>query len=518
MGTSRAITVPAWRTPALALLVALGAFLLRLPGLQSRPFHTDEAVNAFILDEVFESGYHYRTHDHHGPTLYQIAAAVLGPLGIRHPAQMEPWMLRGFTAVFGALLAASVFWALLDAPLSARVAAAVALGIGAPFVYYSGIFIHELLLMLLLLLFFGSFLRLTKACWTQGRSFWKHAVLSGVLAGLMLATKETAAPILFLAIFSVLAARWIRRSPTATSKPASAPAFGPSPAGAGDTPAALLALAAAAGILLFTAFAVVLLVFTGFGRHPDQAFGLFYAIGPQLSRGTGSEHAYPAWTYLAWLCRPTGAGIPWSGWLLPVLAFAGLWAERRHPLGLALTLWALLLFLFFSALPYKTPWLMLAWLLPLSVLAGLGWSALWQTRRAWSLVVAATALVLLGRETWERCQVHAVDPENSLAYSPSSPDLARLEKDVDALAARQNGGRNEVVVQVIAQDYWPLPWTLRKYPRTGYWTEPPAHLAPGIVLSGPEFVGHLSGGSAKFEPYSIRPGVFVFLRKDPPAT
>lgn len=505
MGFARSISGLASRPFLLALLVTLGAFLLRLPGLQTRPFHTDEAVNAFILEEVFQSGYHYRAHDHHGPTLYQAAAAVLGPAGIRHPAQMEPWMLRAFSAAFGALLAGVVYWASPDTPLAARTAGALGLGLSAPFVYYSGIFIHELLLMLLLLLFFGAWWRLLDRLRDGTRSA-ALAVFCGVLAGLMLATKETAAPILAVVVLAVTAARWRDAFQRRATPPRA------------NSSSRLGTLLAALALVLAATLGTVALVFSDFGRHPDHAFDLLSAVGPQIRRGTGQEHAYPFSTYLAWMSSPTGSGIPWSGWLLPALALLGFWEGRRRDATRALAGWAAVLFLFFSALSYKTPWLMLAWLLPLTLLAGHGWAVLWRGHRAAALAAGAVAVALLGWETQARCHRFAVDPQNTLAYSPSSPDLGRLERALEARAARVPGGRDALVVQVIAQDYWPLPWTLRRFPLTGFWAQPPARLAPGAVLSGPEYIGHLAGDAARFEPYSLRPGVFIFLRQDAPAS
>ena len=65
-------------------------------------------------------------------------------------------------------------------------------------------------------------------------------------------------------------------------------------------------------------------------------------------------------------------------------------------------------------------------------------------------------------------------------------------------------------VQVIARDYWPLPWILRRY-EAGYWPEPPAALQPGIVLVEPEYLGTLAEPGMEFKPYEVRPGLTLFL-------
>ena len=480
MGHTGKVTCSA-RRHALGLLVPLLAFvsalLVRLPDLESRPFHTDEAINAFIIEETLSTdGYHYRTNDHHGPTLFYLAGAALKSAGITHVEQMDAWMLRLVSALAGAALVATVFLLRPALGSAATLGAAVFIGLAAPFVYYSGIFIHETLLLLLLMGFLATFWR-----WRESGAVGL-AVTGGILAGLMLSTKETAAPILLLTVPVFLIGSplpWRRR---------------------------LVGLVTATVV----AAVVVFLFFSGFGRHPERALDLLAAVHQQVGRGLGHEHAYPWWTYLSWAGAPTRIGIPWSGLLIAGFATVGLWCERKNPFVRRLGLWTLLLFVFQSALPYKTPWLMLVFLLPLALLAGSGTGAVWRMTPSRRLAMAATALVvaLLGVETCSRCLLHSVNPANPLAYSPSSHDLNRLQRDLDTLAAGSPQGR-DLLVQVVAQDYWPLPWTLRHFPHIGYWSEPPANLRPGVVLVGPEAINHLP--SLTTTPYELRPGVWIFL-------
>lgn len=461
------------RLAGLASLVFAFALAVRAPGLASRPVHTDEAVNAFILEETIAAGFHtYRAHDHHGPTLHYAAAALLVPAGLRRAADFEIWHLRLLTALCGAGLAASAFLFRRQIGLAASLAAAAALTLAAPFVYYSGIFIHESLL----LLFFAGWLA---AFWRwRSRPAVAAALLTGALAGLMLATKATT--VLLLVPFAIAGlpgcpAPWTRRL-----------------AGL-----ALQALAAAA---------VVVLIFSGMGRHPAGALDLFRAVGEHTGRGVGEENSYPFFTYFRWVFTPSPVGVPWSAWLLAAFAAAGPWRGRRAAFARWLATGAALLLVIFSCLPYKTPWLALAWLLPLALLAGRGAAALARSpraRRVLRLAVATVALSLLGVESYARCLRHPVAPGNPFAYSPGSPDLERLSL---ALAATPP----DALVQVVATDYWPLPWTLRRHTQVGYWSTPPAALRPGLLLAGPEHLASFAE-AAPFEPYEVRPGVFIFL-------
>ena len=62
----------------LALLVVVLAVILRVPGLEHRPMHTDEAVHGVMLGELMEDGrYVYDPSDYHGPTMYFATFPVL---------------------------------------------------------------------------------------------------------------------------------------------------------------------------------------------------------------------------------------------------------------------------------------------------------------------------------------------------------------------------------------------------------------------------------------------------------
>lgn len=462
----------------LALLVFVAALLLRLPGLESRPLHTDEAVNAFILEETVAAGAHaYRAHDHHGPTLYYATAALLAPFGLERAADFSAWQLRLLPAFCGAALAAAAFLFCPWLGTASALAAAVALGLSAPYVYYSVYFIHETPLLLLLAGWMAAF-------WRWRESFKPGpALVAGVLAGLLLATKETAA--LLLGLFALAALV---------------------PGVAGRTPGPARRLLPGLALQAGAALLVVLVIFSAFGRHPDRAWDLFLAAGAQTRRGLSAEHAYPFFTYLRWAFAPSPVGLPWSSWLLAGAAALGLHARRSEPFVRWLAASAALVFLVFSALPYKTPWLMLAWLLPLTLLAGAGVARLFATLQPWPPVRAGLCLLAVGlcaAETHARCVRHAVSPGNPLAYSPTSPDLARLETALS--------GERDTLVQVVARDHWPLPWTLRRHSQAGYWSEPPTAWRPGFVLVGPEHVASVPTAAAPFEPYELRPGVFIFL-------
>lgn len=481
---SGALSLPApsaWRRTGTVLVLFVLALVLRLPELESRPFHTDEANNAFILQELLQGHYQYRLHDHHGPTPFYLWGAVMKPLGVQTVAQMEAWMLRTLPLLCGLALAGSAFLFRRTLHWVGATSGCGLLLLSAPFVYYGGIAIHEMLLVLAL----AGFLACVIGGWEEGRV--APALGAGLCAAFALGTKETAAPI--LAIMGLGA--WI---------------FLPGSVRAGLRFSLICGAVAVAGMWLLYAQG---------GARPGRGFDLFHAISQQVARGTGSEHAHPLWTYLDWAFGISPVGIPWSGWLGLILAGLGFWQGRRTPQLRLLAYLVISLLTFFSLLSYKTPWLMLVWLWPLALLAGSGVAWIFTQGRTNGWAVACTVAGLLYWESYIRCQRASVDLGNPLAYSPSSTDLARLSEDL-ALIAKKHPEAQNVMIQVVARDYWPLPWTLRKFPETGYWSESTPLYPPAISLLGPEIAASLPTPPPDLRSYALRPGVFIFLRQPSP--
>jgi len=66
-----------WIRWAAFVAVALFGLALRLPQLDARPMHTDEAVNAYIVGQLLAGQkYTYDAQDRHGPALAALAPAA----------------------------------------------------------------------------------------------------------------------------------------------------------------------------------------------------------------------------------------------------------------------------------------------------------------------------------------------------------------------------------------------------------------------------------------------------------
>lgn len=259
--------------------------------------------------------------------------------------------------------------------------------------------------------------------------------MAGLCAGAMIATKATS-----VVAFAAAAAAMI----SLRAKPAP-----------GWRGAALFALSAAA---------VALLCFTWGFRNWSDLGEIFAAGGHAYSRAGGQGHEKP-FNYFLKLFMGMSSGPP-----LLALAIAGTWLAWRgmanREAGRFLSIYALVVFLLYSLIPYKTPWLLLNIWLPLALLASLALAFLWQR----SLLLGAAAVVILGlfslNDLRERVFLHAAGEGNPLAYSHTSDDIRNLSRTMDRLEKQAD---RPLSIAVMADDPWPLPWYLRQYPQVGYW-------------------------------------------------
>jgi uncharacterized protein (TIGR03663 family) len=175
------------RWSALALLLALaGALALRVPHLDTRPLHNDEAVNAVKLSELWQEGrYAYDPDEFHGPTLHYATLPFLWLSGARNSDELADATLRLAPVACGAglILLLLLFADGLGRP--AVIWGAIFTAISPAMVFYSRYFIHEMLLVFFTALTLGAGWR-----YAQTRSA-RWAVLTGAGLGLMFTTKET---------------------------------------------------------------------------------------------------------------------------------------------------------------------------------------------------------------------------------------------------------------------------------------------------------------------------------------
>lgn len=464
--------------PALLLLSAAAA-LLRLVAPDSRPMHADEAIHAVRLADLLHSGrYVYDPHDYHGPTIYYATLPLMRVLGVHDLRQMDEWMLRSVTAAFGVALILLLGLAVDGLGRAAALWAAALSAVQPALVYYSRYYIQETLLVAFTFLLLVAGWR----WWRTRRVVW--ALVAGSAAGLMHATKETCVVVWAALLGALCILVWLqRRSARRSSR------------GRPFAVALLLATLTAA-IVSITAFSVF---FQHAGGPLDSVRAFVQYVG--RAGGEATEHVQP-WWYYAWrmlLAAPDGNV---SAWLLALLVFAVIgattcWrtADASLPalaLRRLLALYGLLLAVAYSVIPYKTPWSFLGVVHIVAVLAGCGIADVLRfaasrprSRRAVVGIAALAGLAVTGglaHSAYSASVSRPAAPQNPYTCGQTVPDVRRLADYVHGLAAAGEGG-HPLIIAVIAENPWPLPWTLRRLPHVGYWT--PAQSAAALALEPP---------------------------------
>jgi len=533
-GGRHTVARPGWGFLLLLVLVAGGALAVRLPRLSARPMHCDEGNQAVRAGILLDTGvYQYSPEEHHGPTLYWLTLPALWLSGARDFAHSDEFAYRVVPLVFGVgvVLLLGLLFDALGRP--AVILAALITAISPVMVYYSRYYIQEMLLVF--------FTLAALACgWRYVRSgAVRWAVATGAALGLMHATKETWI-MAGAAAGGALGLTMLLQLRRGAALPLRRLAWH-----------GLLALATAAG--------VAVVFYSSFGRNAAGPWDSVLAYGTYFRRGTEpSLHTHPWYYYLQLLlaCRPA-RGFFWSEGLIAALAVVGGGAallrglrggrcvrspdaELASAFGLFLTLYTLFLTAIYALIPYKTPWCLLSFWQPTIMLAGMGAAALWQWPAGlgrWtkgSLRVATAMLLIaglahLGRQCyWLNFRLPA-DTRNPWVYAHTSPDTLHFAARMERLAAVAPEGHGLAIHVVTPENYWPLPWYLRRFApeHSGYWPDVPqwrkdaASLPPpAVIVLSPDMQAavdqHLPAQYNQQTLFGLRPGVLLraYIRND----
>lgn len=499
------------------ILVLLGlglGFFYRLPGLERRPMHADEAILGVKLAEYWQSGhFQYDSKDYHGPGLHQTSKAWGLLTGWdSDPAAWTEGDLRFVVVLTGLGVMLSVF---LFADVLGRLGTALALmmtAVSPMMVYYSRYFIMEMQLTLLMAVTLGCFWRYSQA----GGRLW--LVLGGMALGFAHATKET-----FIINVAAALAGWVlarifvgefapRQSNSLSLMSRSKKREVSAPWAWVLLPALLVSVASYSG------------GFKDWKAVQDSV--LTYAN--YLERSGGSGHEKP-WHYYLTLIFWRKDGLVWSEAMIGGLGLLGMLnaflgehkSTSRQAFLVFLTGYTGVTFAIYSILSYKTPWCILTAQHSLTLLAGVGASWLWSAcqgavaRLIYKVAVGVGIYFLCGQSKFANEEYRA-DQRNPYVYSHTTTDLMRLVSEVEKVAASLGSGFS---AQVINRDSgWPLPWYWRALSKVGYQVEVPAQVeAPVIIVEADQLpslkarLGSRADAYTETGPYGLRPGVHLWL-------
>jgi uncharacterized protein (TIGR03663 family) len=470
------------------LLLAGGAWL-RLAQIDRRPFHADEAVQAYQTWHLLRGdGYTYDPADKHGPFLYYAAAGAARVAGWT-PAALDERRLRLVTFLAGLLTLALCAASAPRLGVRPAIVATALLALAPLAILYDTYFVQEAWFCLETWALFFALLRLLEKPNVQ------RAIVVGLLAGLMQATKETSV----LHFAALGAAALVVRSPRELAR---------------EWRRGLLALAAA--LVVYLAF------YSNFGTRWSGVVDGVRTYFTYAGRAAASAHDQPWYYYLRLLSPHSVGGVGWGEPVLLAVAGLGAIAAFRpgaRPAHRAVAVFTLVLLAIYSVIPYKTPWLLLTPYVGLVLLAGLGVTraAAWRPGPVSQAIAAVLTFALLAgasRITRAATDRYAGDERNPYLYQATSPQfpllLARLQ-EIKAAAGRP------LRLAVVSPDHaWPLPWYLRDEPTTGYFTSLPANVSAYDALIIDSRLDAPAPPIAT-RPFGLRPDVLLWLGTTPKA-
>jgi uncharacterized protein (TIGR03663 family) len=524
-----AATQRIWLITAAAILITGAAVRVYKLGLV--PLHHDEGVNGkFLLKLVNEGFYQYDPQNYHGPTLYYFAAVVpwvarlLFGKSFAEAHALTDVTVRLTTAAFGI----ATIWLVLTlrrrCGTLAALAGAALLALSPGAIYISRYFIHETL-----------FVFFTVGLVVAALRFYETAkplylMLSAAAAAFLFATKETAiisVAVLLLAlavttIFVRLRNGHGHRAQFVGEELSRKPADFPSLVERLGGPSSLI-IASAAALSLFLIIEI-LFYSSFFTNYPN---GLYDALKTlQFWTQTGVKvHVHPWSTYLLWMWQGESTIL-----LLGLIGLGFVLWRNANSFVVFVALYGFGLFAAYSLIPYKTPWLMLNFVVPLAVISGYALQQIYELAAARKLRIIAVALGA-GAFAFSSYQaltlnfLHYDDPAYAYVYVHTERDIFPLLAQIDRIAQRARTGE-ATPVAIVSPDYWPLPWYLRNYSHVTYYGKVTPFTEP-IVIASPMQVADIAamsglGYRALNTPtnpagtYTLRPGIelLILVRSD----
>lgn len=471
----------AWTLSVIVIFVV--AAVLRLYDLDLVPLHHDEGVNGnFLVRLVREGGYRYDPENYHGPTLYYFSAFIpwiiklLFGAAARDKYGLTTFTIRLVPVVFGLGTIGLVFLLRRKLGSVATLAAGLLLAISPGAVYLSRYYIHEMLFV------FFTLGIVVAGVWFYEYRNPSYLIPAAASASLLFATKETAfisVGVLIIALaLTLIYTRVLQRTPAHVKGKR------------GVTQAAWRTLVDDMGgrntvlwnavVALFVFVALWVLFYSSFFKNAE---GIYDSIETfKIWTRTGSvAHVHSRETYIVWLGMMEAP-------LLILGSVGAVFAVLKPKTSLALfcALWAFGIIAAYSLIPYKTPWLMLNFVVPLALTAGYAIQAIYDWDGGRLRLVSVLMLAAIGVGTYQTIDLNFFNYDTDrkpyvYVYAHTTRPTLDLVNEIERIAKTEAGAQTGI--SIISPDYWPLPWYLRDYTRVGYFGRMAATTEPIVIAN-----------------------------------
>lgn len=510
------------------LVIFVIAAVLRMYDLNLVPLHHDEGVNGnFLMRLVREGVYTYDPENYHGPTLYYFAAfwpwlvRVLFGKAAMDNYGLTTVAIRMVPALFGLGTIGLIFLLRRWLGTIATLSAAFLLALSPGAVYLSRYFIHETHFV-----FFTFAIVVSCLYLYEGRNPF-YMITAAASAALLFATKETAFISVGVLIIALAVTFGYLRLVRGKVRP---PKFKGRPqpelwslSEVVDEFGGPLILGLCVLLAAVTFAGLYYLFYSSFTTNPKGLWDSFetFAVWKKTSN---VAHVHPIYTYIRWLLQREAALL-----FLGALGALFIVLKPKNPFALFAALWAFGLTAAYSLIGYKTPWLMLNFVVPLALISGYAIQAIFELEgRQWR-VTGVVLIMVLSFTAYQSIDLNFKNYDNDdtryvYVYAHTTRGLLGLVKEIDRIGNERNGGQTGITI--VSPDYWPLPWYLRNFSRVGYYGRLAPSTEPMIIANvtqQPEIEANFrdmyqqvrsKDGDGAFD---LRPGVRLLLyerRKD----
>jgi uncharacterized protein (TIGR03663 family) len=503
-----------WRIGVIAIFLI--AAVLRLYDLNLVPLHHDEGVNGnFLVRLVREGFYQYDPKNYHGPTLYYFAALIpwitklLFGNSARDTYGLTTFTIRLVPVLFGLATIGLVFLLRRRLGTLATLAAALMLAVSPGAVYLSRYFIHETLFV------FFTLGIVVSGVWFYEERNPSYLIPAGASAALLFATKETAmisAGVLIIAFGLTVVYRRFTRETSAKRDTAQAGLSKIINEMGGTT-----RIFGSIGLALTVFFSLYILFYSSFFTY-DKGLSASLETFAVWTRTGREAHVHSPSTYIEWLVKQEAPLL-----FLGAMGAAIVVLKPKNALALFCALWSFGLIAAYSLIPYKTPWLLLNFVVPLALIAGYLIQAIYEIDKGQLRLVVVILLAAIGVATYQSIDLNFVnydndDPKYVYVYAHTKRNTLDLVNEIERIAKQEDGGKTGITI--VSPDYWPLPWYLRNFSRVGYYGQMAASTEPIIIANESQKqaieanFGELYQQVPSNEPggsFELRPGVKLLL-------
>ena len=271
----------------------------------------------------------------------------------------------------------------------------------------------------------------------------------------------------------------------------------------------LLIAAACAGVFAY----LIALFFSSFFTYKAGVYGFFEAYAIWLKTGSKDHTQNGIWAYVEWGMQSDAP--------IMILSLVGVviaLVKGRNRFAMFAGLWALGLFLAYTIIPYKTPWLALSFLLPMCIAAGHAMGELLESKvnafRGLGLLAAIASVAMLTYQTYVLNFVRYDDEDAPMVYAHTQREFHDMVRDIEHFA-EVSGKNKDAAIDVVSPDYWPLVWYLREYPKAVFHGRIADSTAEMIVAKkgeqDNEVMRRYSANYEYYASYKLRSGVDLVL-------